>query len=404
MQKGPVFPQELFDLTIDQCDDFETLRSCALVSSSFRDHARVFSHVRIGPLDKEHTVAQLQELLENSPSFAAGVKSLHLWDRTEGWMATALPGRFLSLLTSLTRLHISSTFDLIDAYPLCKSIRMVLSRPTLTCLELTDITLPITLLANCPGLRSLKLDWVSFGSNSHDNLDASIAACMDSCQAQLEDLSCSLHSDTFSVLGRWILHPKSPLKISCLRSFVCSVHDARANLVIQHFLGASALSLQHLGLKNGHHLSTTSILDLHELTALRTLSLEIWLDIVPPAQHLRLLSVLSLGNLVFPPLQQRLALVLTLHTNNGRREVVQLLAATDHVLAALPFITDISVTLQPRHVPLDEPQVVQKERLKDVSAAFVQEMPSLLDRLAGKGTLRILRSPRLPKWEWSKQD
>jgi hypothetical protein len=76
MENGPALPPELFDLIIDNLtDDLATLRSSALVSSSFYtiepERTRVFPNLRVHySLDKDHT-AELHQLLEDSPSFAA---------------------------------------------------------------------------------------------------------------------------------------------------------------------------------------------------------------------------------------------------------------------------------------------------------------------------------------------
>ncbi|KAJ6448915.1 hypothetical protein C8R45DRAFT_150778 [Mycena sanguinolenta] len=51
----PVLPQELFDAIIDEArEDTKTLKSCAVVASSFRSHSQghLFRHVVVGETDR----------------------------------------------------------------------------------------------------------------------------------------------------------------------------------------------------------------------------------------------------------------------------------------------------------------------------------------------------------------
>lgn len=121
-------------------------------------------------------------------------------------------------------------------------------------------------------------------------------------------------------------------------------------------------------------------LDLRDLAQLHTLSF----DTSPPIEP----RVLWLaGNLVFPPPEQALGLVLHVGTDSARPDVVQL-ADADRALALLPCITSVTVIL----APLDGGEPRARE-LIDVSGAFVQGMPLLVSRLAGSAGLRVLRSP-----------
>jgi hypothetical protein len=83
MSEAPALPQELFDLIIDHLfDDVESLRACALVSSNFlpSSRAHIFSHLKVGPIDHEHSIDELREILARSPYLVTRVQSFHLYD------------------------------------------------------------------------------------------------------------------------------------------------------------------------------------------------------------------------------------------------------------------------------------------------------------------------------------
>ncbi|KAF8206080.1 hypothetical protein K438DRAFT_1817804 [Mycena galopus ATCC 62051] len=386
------FPPELFDLIFDHCD-LKTRRACALVSSSFRGHARVSSHVRVDPLNEGHSAAKFHKFLEDSPSFAAGIKSLHLSERLHLANKETESGKLLTLLVSLKRLHISTTVIWDDTDPLSESIRLALTRPNLTHLELTNIPyLSIHLLAHFPALRSLTLDRIYFKFNTGHDFEAAATACVGSCPARLEHLSCAINARSFDLLVRWILLPQSPLDISRLRSLVCRVDRPCDEVGIQRLLRASAPSLRSLRLESCENFSKATTLDLNQLARLHTLSMEIYVDTITPAQNVRLLS---LGNIIFPPLQQALAIDFTLYTNHGLRAVIELLADADHALAALPFIASVTVTWLRQEIPFEQPRD-KREKPQDVTAAFVQEMSLLVKRLAGQGSLLVLQSRWVP--------
>lgn len=278
MEEGPALPQELFDLIIDHLfDDLAALRSCALVSSSFLPYsrARIFSHLRVGPLDREnlrvgpldgeHSIDELHKLLGGLPSLAAHVESLHLWDnimRRHSWIeaypdsSTHSVANFSSLLVSLKRLAVTIESGFVHWANLSAALRTslpaTLALPTLTCVELTGLYgLPFTLLAYCPALRSVMLKWVTF--DERDNLDfaVTLAACAGSPPTQLEHLDLDLDERVLDLFSRWVLLPESPLDITGLRSLSCTVDGRFDHLIIQRLLGASAQSLQRLRLKNG---------------------------------------------------------------------------------------------------------------------------------------------------------
>ncbi|KAF8185290.1 hypothetical protein K438DRAFT_1053825 [Mycena galopus ATCC 62051] len=253
MEQGPAFPQELFNLIVDDLDDVEALRACSLASSSLYNHARarVFSHLCI---NHEYTIAKLDALLAASPSLAIRVKSLHLHDKLDmSWMEHADSGQFWSRLVSLTRLSITSNrfrWDTVS-HALRSSIRLALSQPALTSLELTRVQyLPLTFLSHCPGLRFLTLKCVTIKGEA---FDCAVAAGRGSPPARLEHLELDLDGYFLEYFVRWILFPESPLEVSSLRSLVCPVDNPRNYHPIRHLLSASAPSLQRLQLQHAHH-------------------------------------------------------------------------------------------------------------------------------------------------------
>ncbi|KAJ6454186.1 hypothetical protein C8R45DRAFT_1038316 [Mycena sanguinolenta] len=395
MKEDPVFPQELLDIIVNHCD-LETRRSCALVSSTFYESAHLFSHIRIGPLDKDHSLNRFQQLLENSPTFAVRVASLHISANSTGgpsWMDESQSGEFLSLLISLNRLRIEGGFywDELSA-SFRGSVQLTLSRPTLTYLEVCDIReLPITLCMHSPALRSLTLEGVSFKAEPPNSAGTAVAA---SPRTQLEHLCLWLDLTAFEIIAPQILLPGSPLDISRLRSLTYGIfmrsftyggEKFEDRVLIQGLLRASASSLQFFQLKNCEEFPATGVLDLTELADLQTLSLEIWLDVAPT----RDLRLLSLGHLIFSPRQRAFSLVFDLHTKHTRSQVVQLLASADSALAALSFIASVTITLCPWKTELVQETII------DVSGVVADAMPLLVNRL-GREKLLVLQSPRVP--------
>jgi hypothetical protein len=212
MKNGP----ELFDLIIDNLtDDLATLRSRALVSSSFysRTRARVFSHLRVHySLDKEHA-AELHQLLEDSPSFAARGESLHVCGNYAGIIgADTDSAQISSLLGSLTRLEITIKRGIrwtSIPVPLRNSIQGTLARTTFTCLELNYVyDLPFIVLIACLALRSVALRGVSF-----DKRDTSDSAIATSPPVRLAHVDLALGTSQLDLYLRWILLPA----LACMR-------------------------------------------------------------------------------------------------------------------------------------------------------------------------------------------
>ncbi|KAJ7801445.1 hypothetical protein B0H14DRAFT_3489576 [Mycena olivaceomarginata] len=330
-QTGDPLPQELLDLFIDNLgDELENLRSCALVSSAFlpSSRARIFSHIRV---DTDLALEELQRLLEDLPSLAARVESLHLGGNGVGWIPS-WPGsskahwQFSSLFVSLVRLCISIAVEWTSiSENFRNSIQLTLRSPTVTCVELAGLVgLPLAFLAHCPALRSLTLTRVFFHDPDNFDFTAALAACADSPPTQLEHLDLALDTWELDFLARWILIPESPTRHRT-PPLICPGPSINAC---------------------GDWLRSSS-------------------SRCPP---------------------HTFALVLNIVTPNARPETVQL-AGADGFLAGLQCITSVTVLLFPPRRP-------RVPKLIDVSDSFEQEMPLLANRL-GKGALRVLRSSQV---------
>ncbi|KAF8156364.1 hypothetical protein K438DRAFT_1777449 [Mycena galopus ATCC 62051] len=386
MEQGPAFPPELFDLIVDDLDDVDTLRACSLVFSSLYDHARarVFSHLRI---NHKYTIAKLDALLAASPSLAMQVKSLHLHDRLDmSWMEHADSGQFWSRLVSLTRLSITSNrfrWDTVS-HALRNSIRLTLSQPTLTCLELTRVQyLSLKFLSHCPALRFLRLKCVTFKG---EDFNCAVAACTGSAPTRLQHLDLDLDGYSLEYLVRWILFPESPLDVPSLHSLVCPVDIPRNYRSIQYLLGASTASLQYLRLEHAHHSLDGAALDLRALRQLHTLTLD-RREYIDDAPRRRCVA----SNLLFPSPPQQLAVIVNVRTTWPPPARVQL-AGTDRVLGVHACIGSVTVNLFPVYLK----KVPPAKELVDVSGTFVWETPLLMKRLGTRSALRVLQSPRFP--------
>ncbi|KAJ6516445.1 hypothetical protein C8R45DRAFT_1087509 [Mycena sanguinolenta] len=380
-------PQELFDHVIDQLfDDMPTLRSCALVSRNFHLSSRhhTLTHLRLGPIDEEHSIDELEGILAKSPHLITRVHSVHLWDHImrrhswiEEWQASLAPGvaAFLRKLPFLKRfvITIESGFvhwaNVSDA--LRSSIHSVTTMPTLTCLELSGLYgLPFTICANCPTLKSVTLKWVTFDERDNHDFSTTLAACAGSPLTLLNHLSLDLDTRVLELLSRWILLPESPLKITQLTSLTCTLDGRRDYLSVQRLLLQCTPTLQHFQVKN-----IEGLFDLRNLNRLHTLSI-----ITVPPLDARVHWVVS--NIMLPP--QRVGLVITMTSDTWNPEVLQL-ATADATLAQSHSVSEVTLILVP---PNDVAQERERD-LVDVSTMFASRMPLL----AGKGMLRVLRSP-----------
>ncbi|KAF8192390.1 hypothetical protein K438DRAFT_1762389 [Mycena galopus ATCC 62051] len=243
-------------------------------------------------------------LLERSLSFAGRVESLYFWDERalgRGWILECPEGRFLSLLVSLTPLRVTVSINLDDIpSPLRSSIQFTFTRPHFTSLELTGVdNLPHAFLAHCPALRSLTLTRVSFVGG----FVSALVASPDSTRPHLEHLP----------------PPQAP-HLRLARALHCL-----AGISARHFMSSLArvqpqparrrsrdpAPHQHLSVKPATPAAQPPrpfTIELQGLAGLKILSLNLFLGTLTPVEHL-----LSLGNIIFSPLQQALALDLHIY-------------------------------------------------------------------------------------------
>ncbi|KAJ6491967.1 hypothetical protein C8R45DRAFT_990056 [Mycena sanguinolenta] len=388
MADDPIFPTEIIETIVGNlADDLETLRICALVSWTFYGLARLFTRLQVGPrVDQEHSLAKLCELLEGSPSFAAGVQSLCIcedWKQNRPrWIPEADLSRCFSLLGSLTCLAIKgfpyklvwSKFSVANR----DSIQAIL--PILTSLELHYVSeFPLTILSHCSLLRSLTLYAVTLAKHP----DLVVVDTVKVSRIQLRHLDFHVHASVVDRFLDWITStdPDSPLDIG-LSSLKCSInYHSDGRLAIQRLLNAFAPSLQHLHIDYYDHLNThRDKLDLRMLLHLRKLTLGM---VLLPWRDCK--DMLSLRHVSVPLLQQRVALVLNIYVSEySLDQVVQQIATVDSVWATLPAIASVLVNIW---YPRDD----YVESFVDVSDKFVQQMPLLANKLADTGGLRVLK-------------
>ncbi|KAJ7929068.1 hypothetical protein B0H13DRAFT_2310933 [Mycena leptocephala] len=297
MSEAPALPQELFDLIIDHLfDDVESLRACALVSSNFlpSSRAHIFSHLKVGPIDHEHSIDELREILARSPTLL-----LTFMGRGMACLACAWGSTVFAHPRSLQRLAITIESGFVHwantSKALRTSIHLTLSMQTLTC------------------LKEVILKWVTF--DERDNLDfgATLVACAGSPLTQIAHLSIDLDTRVLELLSRWILLPESPLKLTHLTSLACTLDGKFDHITLQRLLDC-APNLQHLRLKNG----SGRALALNDLVHLRTLCID---TLAPLEPRVRWLA----SSIIFPP--QPVSLVINMMSESGSPEVVQLAAA-----------------------------------------------------------------------------
>jgi hypothetical protein len=133
---------------------------------------------------------------------------------------------------------------------------------------------------------------------------------------------------------------------------------------------------------NAADVQTLSVkhLDLHELAHLQTLDVASW-------SVQRVFSLLE--NLTLSSLLQAPAVFLYM-CRDDKLPDARKLAAADHALAVLPWLTNAAIIFSPLE-NYDQPRV---EKLIDVPRTFVPKMPLLVDRLTQRGgRLSILKCP-----------
>ncbi|KAJ7652542.1 hypothetical protein B0H17DRAFT_1147370 [Mycena rosella] len=207
-------------------------------------------------------------------------------------------------------------------------------------------------------------------------------ACKGSPPARLQHLDFNLDGYFLEYFVCWILFPESLLDVSSLHSLVCPVDIPRNHRSIQHLLSASANTLTFvctLILFLAIALDGAA-LDLRTLRQLYTLTLD-RREYIDDAPRRRCIA----SDLLFPPPQQQLALVVNVHATWPPPTRVQL-AGIDRVLGVHPCIGSVTVNLFP-----DFKKVPPAKELVDVSGTFVWEMPLLMKMLGTRGALRVLQ-------------
>ncbi|KAJ7078493.1 hypothetical protein C8R44DRAFT_96658 [Mycena epipterygia] len=279
----PTLPQELIDLILDKLDltDKKTLKACSRVARSFRHTSQkhIFSHIKLVPAPLywrkfNLTLKEFSQILSNSPHLALNVRSIVLVEGNGAglgsvpWMRRDEFPPILAMLVNLTRISIESQLWLAwDSFPatLIKALQVTVALPSFTSIRLDNVHFDrsaqlVSLLQCCRNLDSLVFCRVSVARMASDdvvNLDTRL------------DLS-SLELDPFLPP---LLHSVSiTVELRRLRHLCTTVCTPEMEAEAQRILDATE-NLLHYHVKLSHNHTDTNILNLQNLSHLRTLEI-----------------------------------------------------------------------------------------------------------------------------------
>ncbi|CAK5277941.1 unnamed protein product [Mycena citricolor] len=270
-------PQELIDLILDLVTDQTTLKTCAIVSRSFRgtSQKKIFASISVVPLSRSHkpklTLNNLSQILYRSPHLAAHVHSLTLVEGTDSgsppWMSSKYLPIVLSMLANLTHISIEASrcFD----WEILPESSIIAIQTTFLLPSLTSIR-----------FHNLEFTW---GSDLIALLQcAQRAATLVFSQVYVgagEDLTDIVVLDSRSCVTSLRLDPFSPplmhslaigVNLSQLKSLHTTVDSPEMEAEVQGLL-ASLPSLETYHIHLTHHMSDTNFIDLSSLSRLHTL-------------------------------------------------------------------------------------------------------------------------------------
>ncbi|KAJ7801922.1 hypothetical protein B0H13DRAFT_2163088, partial [Mycena leptocephala] len=277
----PTLPQEVIDLILDVTNK-KTLKVCSRVAWLPKAH---FFHITLRPpsqfwIKSRHLTLQgFSDILSNSPHLALNVHSLMLVEGTGigsiPWMRTDSFPSILSMLVNLTSISIESDIWLDwDSFPntLIAALYTTVALPSLTHLRLRYLRFDraselASLLRRCRNIDSLLLSRVSVRSVDSNDADAGML-----------DKRLGLSSLTLDPSLLPLQHSvTSAVDIRSLRYLHTSVSEPEMEAEIQHLLDATE-NLEHYHVHLCHHSTDTAIIDLHNLSHLRTLEISFPLE------------------------------------------------------------------------------------------------------------------------------
>ncbi|KAJ7248249.1 hypothetical protein B0H12DRAFT_1123767 [Mycena haematopus] len=280
----PTLPQELIDFILDRTDE-KSLIACARVARSFRytSQKHIFANVILAPSSrywsksKALTFKRFSQILSNSPHLALDVRSLTLVEGTglgsAKWMRKDAFPPLLSRLVNLTAISIGS--DLIidwDTFPpaLIAALQATIALPSLTSISLHNLRFNrsaelVSFLQCCRNVHSLVFSRLAFktsGISDPGVLDTRLGLSSLTMDPSLVPIIHSVTS-TFDVRSLEYLHT--------------TVSRPALEAEIQRLLDATE-NLAHCHLQLHHHNTDTSIINLQNLSCLRTLEITLFFE------------------------------------------------------------------------------------------------------------------------------
>ncbi|KAJ7877331.1 hypothetical protein B0H13DRAFT_2054105 [Mycena leptocephala] len=255
--RSPTLPQEVIDLILDLTDK-KTLKVCSRVARSFRhtSQKRIFSHITLRPpsqfwIKSRHLTLQgFSDILSNSPHLALNVHRLcSISIESDAWLDW-------------------------DSFPntLIAALYTTVALPSLTYLRLRYLRFDrgselASLLRRCRNVDSLLLSRVSVRSVDSSDADAGML-----------DKRLGLSSLTLDPSLLPLQHSvTSAVDVRSLRYLHTSVSEPEMEAEIQHLLDATE-NLEHYHVHLCHHSTDTAIIDLQNLSHLRTLEISFPLE------------------------------------------------------------------------------------------------------------------------------
>ncbi|KAJ7434491.1 hypothetical protein B0H11DRAFT_1938588 [Mycena galericulata] len=286
---GPTLPQELIDRILDLTDK-ETLKSCSLVAYSFlrMSQKHIFSHIEFESTSLHGTqsdakVQDLFQILSCSPHLALNVRSISLLKNRNGsklsWMRSEILPVILLMLVNLTTLSIESDIVGLDWHTLSsaliKALHVTVSLSSLTSMRLISVRFEgstdlISLLQCSKNLNSLVFSTVHvwrIDSKDSGTLNAQLPGLL--VLKMNPFLRPLVHSVTSTFDLRNLRHLQTTLGSS-------GIDPAE----IQPILDATG-ALMHYHAQFSHT-DLATVVDLRNLTCLRTLEITIHFKVLYP--------------------------------------------------------------------------------------------------------------------------
>ncbi|KAF8218232.1 hypothetical protein K438DRAFT_1953057 [Mycena galopus ATCC 62051] len=272
----PTLPQELIDLILDRTDK-KTLVACARVARSFRytSQKHIFANVVLAPASrywsrrKSLTSKGFSRILSKSPHLALEVHALTLIEGSgigsARWMRKDAFPPILSMLVNLAEISIGSDVSIDwDSFPtpLIKALQLTVALPTLTSVRLNHLRFTgsaelVSFLQCCKNVDSLIFSRLTFKNGGGDvsALDTRLGLSSLTMDPSLTPVLHSVTS-TFDVQSLGYLHT--------------TVSRPELEAETQHLLDATK-NLEHCHINLYHHQTDSSVINLQNLSRLRTL-------------------------------------------------------------------------------------------------------------------------------------